>query len=361
MPSKKSAKKLVRQSASKSPIKPAKDLLAGYEEFLNDLKQRIRSAQIKVSLAVNSELITLYWDIGKDIVEKQEAAGWGDAVLDRLGHDLTSAFPGIQGFSRTNLYRMRALYLAWRHQSEFVPQLVGQIPWGHNQILIEKVKATTEREWYARQTIKYGWSRAVLSLQIETDLYARQAVAEKTHNFALTLPPVQSDLAQELLKDEYVFDFLTLRADAHEREIERGLVERIRDFLLELGAGFAFVGSQYHLEVDGRDFYLDLLFYHLDLRCFIVIDLKVKEFQPEDAGKMNFYLSAADDLLRRPGDERSIGIILCKGRSRTVAEYALRDLHKPLGVSNYRHQTLPKELAEALPSPEVWQKMLEEA
>lgn len=200
----------------------------------------------------------------------------------------------------------------------------------------------------------------MLGLQIETNLYARQAKAEKTNNFALTLPPPQSDLARELIKDEYVFDFLMLRADAHEREVERALVERIRDFLLELGAGFAFVGSQYPLEVGGQDFYLDLLFYHLDLRCFIVIDLKVKEFQPEDAGKMNFYLSVADDKLRRPGDERSIGIILCKGRNRTVAEYALRDLHKPLGVSSYQHQALPKELARALPSLQRLEALINE-
>jgi predicted nuclease of restriction endonuclease-like (RecB) superfamily len=280
----------------------------------------------------------------------------------QLSRDLMREFPGMKGFSQTNLYRMRAFYLAFQSQPEFFPQLVGKIPWGHIQVIIEKLKTHPAREWYIRKTIEYGWSRAVLIYQIETRLYERQAVADKTTNFALTLPPPQSDLAQEMIKDEYIFDFLTLRDDAHEREVERALVDKIRDFLLELGSGFAYIGNQYHLEVGEQDFYLDLLFYHLDLRAFIVIDLKVKEFQPEDAGKMNFYLSAVDDKLRRPEDQPSIGIILCKGRNRTIVEYALRDLYKPVGVSDYRYRTeLPDELAKSLPSPDEFERMLSEA
>ncbi len=285
MPTKKQSSKSTQKPAKKVAARAATDLLAGYEEFLNDLKQRIRSAQIKAAIAVNSELIALYWDIGKRIVEKQEEAGWGDSVVERLAEDLRREFPGIKGFSRSNIFGMRQFYLSYRGSSRKVQQLVGQIPWGHNQVIIARIKDASEREWYIRETIEYGWSRAVLISQIETRLYQRQAIADKTTNFALTLPPPQSDLAQEMIKDEYAFDFLTLRRDAHELEVERALVDKIRDFLLELGAGFAFIGSQYHLEVGGQDFYLDLLFYHLTLRCFIVIDLKVKEFQPEDGGK----------------------------------------------------------------------------
>ncbi len=362
MPTKKQSSKLLQKPAKKVEAKTSTDLLAGYEEFLSDLKQRIRSTQIKAAIAVNSELIALYWELGKRIVSKQEKTGWGEAFLDRLSEDLMREFPGVQGFSRRNLYRMRALYLAYRDAAEFVPQLVAQIPWGHNLVILEKIKDSVEREWYARQTLQYGWSRAVLIYQIETRLYQRQAIADKTTNFALTLPPPQSDLAQELIKDEYVFDFLTLRRDAHEREVERALVTRIRDFLLELGAGFAFIGSQYHLEVGGQDFYVDLLFYHLSLRCFVVIDLKVKEFQPEDGGKMNFYLSVINDKLRRPEDHPSIGIVLCKGRNRMVVEYALRDLNKPVGVASYRYtEQLPAELAQSLPSPDQFEHMLKEA
>ncbi len=335
----------------------AKELLAGYEEFLIDLKAHIHSAQIKAATSVNRELIELYWEIGKGIVERQEKAGWGDFVLDRLSRDLTRDFPEMQGFSRRNLYRMRAVYRAYREASEFVPQVVAQIPWGHNVMLLEKLKDPAERHWYIRQTIQYGWSRNVLRHHIETRLYQRQAKAEKSTNFAATLPPPHSDLVEQTIKDEYIFDFLTLREGAHERELERALVERIRDFLLELGAGFAFLGSQYHLEVGGQDFYIDLLFYHYHLRCLIAIDLKMGEFQPTDAGQMNFYLSALDDLVRHRDDNPSVGIVLCKGKNRTVAEYALRDLNKPLSVATAK---LPAALSKALPSPDELQRLLDE-
>ena len=332
----------------------------GYDELLAGLKARIRTAQVRAALSVNRELIALYFDLGREIVERQESAGWGGAVIDRLSRDLRAAFPGVSGFSRRNLYRMRAFYLAYRDGGGIVPQLVAQIPWGHNSALLEKVSDSDERAWYAAQTFEHGWSRAVLLSQIETDLYGRQVTAPKTTNFPATLPPPQSDLAHGVLKDPYVFDFLTLADDAQERDLERGLIERIQGFLMELGAGFAFLGSQYHLEVGGQDFYVDLLFYHHRLRCLVAIDLKMDDFKPEHAGKMNFYLSALDDLVRHPDDGPSIGIVLCRGRNRTVAEYALRDTHKPIGVSEWRlTHTLPGELQEALPSAAALEQLIE--
>jgi predicted nuclease of restriction endonuclease-like (RecB) superfamily len=252
---------------------------------------------------------------------------------------LRKGFPELKGFSRRNLYRMRAFYLAYRDWSEFVPQVVAQIPWGHNTLLLEKLKEPALREWYARACIQHGWSRAILEAQIETRLHERQGAA--VSNSEWTLPTPQSELAQQVLKDPYNFDFLSLHNEAVERDLERGLLDHLKAFMLELGVGFSFVGSQVHLEVGGEDFYLDLLFYHLNLRCFVVVDLKMTAFKPEYAGKMNFYLSAVDDLMRHPQDEPSIGILLCKTKNRVLAEYALRDLNKPLGVAEYR-------LAEAL-------------
>lgn len=333
---------------------------SGYDQVFEDLKERIRTAQVKATLSVNNELISLYWDIGKEIVAKQETAGWGDAVLEKLSLDLKKEFSTVQGFSRRNLYRMRALYLAYRHLSEFVPQAVAQIPWGHNIFLLEKLKNPDERLWYAAATTVNGWSRNVLALQIGSKLHERQGKA--ITNFAGTLPTPQSDLAQNLLKDPYNFDFLTLATDARERELEMGLTEHIRQFLLELGIGFAFVGSQVKLEVGGDDFYLDLLFYHLKLRCYVVIDLKMGEFTPEFAGKMNFYLSSVDDLLRHTDDQPSIGLILCKTKNQIVAEYALRDMNKPIGVSGYQiTESLPDDLRPSLPTVEELEAGLEDS
>ncbi len=341
------------------PSKPA--LHEGYHAILSAQKARIQSSQIKAALSVNREMILLYLDIGQQIVERQEQAGWGSAVLDRLSQDLQVVFPGISGFSRRNLYRMRALYLAYRDTPEIVPQLVAQIPWGHNVVLLEKVKDPEQRAWYIQQTLENGWSRAILVHQIETDLYGRQVAAAKITNFSVTLPPPQSDLAQQALKDPYIFDFLSLGKEAHERDLERGLLERIKDFLLELGAGFAFMGSQYHLEVGGQDFYVDLLFYHHRLRCLVAIDLKMDDFKPEYAGKMNFYLSALDDLVRHEEDAPSVGLVLCKGKNRTIAEYALRDMAKPIGVAEYRlTHTLPGNLARALPDPADLERLMED-
>jgi predicted nuclease of restriction endonuclease-like (RecB) superfamily len=322
--------------------------LEGYDDFLRDLKERIRNAQIRAALAVNRELVLLYWQIGRDILARQGQQGWGARVIDRLAADLRHAFREMQGFSPRNLKYMRAFAEAWPDE-QIVQQLVAQIPWGHNVRILDYVKDPEQRAWYVRQTIYYGWSRSILVHQIETGLYDRQGQA--ITNFDRTLPSPQSDLAQQLLKDPYNFDFLTLGPDAHERDMERGLLEHLRAFLLELGIGFAFVGSQHPLEVGGEEFRLDLLFYHLRLRCFVVIDLKLSEFRPEFAGKMNFYLSAVDDLLRHPDDQPTIGIVLCKTKNRVIAEYALRDLNKPIGVSQYQLlEALPEQLKGNLPT-----------
>jgi predicted nuclease of restriction endonuclease-like (RecB) superfamily len=334
--------------------------LGGYEEFLHDLKARIRSAQIKATLSVNRELILLYWQTGRDILKHQKEKGWGAKVIDRLAVDLHHAFPEIQGFSPRNLKYMRAFSEAYP-DAQFVQQLAAQIPWSHNCVLLDKIKDTVRREWYIRQTIENCWSRAVLIHQIETDLYQRQVKTAKTTNFPATLSPAQSDLVQQTMKDPYIFDFLTLGKEAQERDLERALVEKIKDFLLELGVGFAFMGNQYHLEVGGQDFYIDLLFYHHRLRCLVAIDLKMEDFQPEFLGKMNFYLSALDDMLRNPDDRPSVGIILCKGKNKTIAEYALRDMRKPMGVSEYHFtKKLPKNLVKELPAPRDLQRLMEE-
>lgn len=281
----------------------------GYDDFLRDLKRRIREAQGRAALAVNRELVLLYWEVGRDILGRQQQQGWGARVIDRLAADLHHAFPEMRGFSPRNLKYMRAFAEAWPDEP-IVQQVAAQLPWFHHCVLLDKVKVPAEREWYVRQTIQQGWSRNVLVHQIESGIYHRQGKAHS--NFDRTLPAPQSELAQQILKDPYNFDFLTLGSDAHERELERGLLEHVNAFLLELGVGFAFVGNQYPIKVGGEDFRLDLLFYHLRLRCYVVIDLKMSDFRPEFAGKMNFYLSAADDLLRHPDDQPSIGIILCK-------------------------------------------------
>lgn len=347
MVTKRKAKETAKTALVKSP---ASTSFAGYDDFLHELKARIQSAQVRAALAVNRELVALYWRIGRDILARQERQGWGAKVIDRLARDLRAAFPEMKGFSRTNLLYMRALASAYPDE-QFVQEVLGQITWYHNITLVDKVKDPAEREWYIRKTVEHGWSRNVMVLQIESDLYQRQGKA--TTNFELTLPKPQSDLAHSLLKDPYNFDFLTLGQDARERDLERGLIEHIREFLLELGVGFAFVGSQYHLEVGGDDFYIDLLFYHLRLRCYVVIDLKMKKFTPADAGQMNFYLSAVDDLLRHQTDELSIGLILCKEKNKIVAEYALRDNSKPIGVSAFQiTESLPADLQGSLPTIE---------
>ena len=330
-----------------------------YGQLLSALKKRVRSAQLRAGLAVNRELVLLYWEIGKDILENQERLGWGAKVVDRLSRDLHQAFPLMRGFSPRNLKYMRALAEAYP-EAKFVQQDVAQIPWGHNVRILDRVRDQAIREFYIRRTIEYGWSRDVLEMQIESQLHEREGRA--VTNFPRALPPAQSDLAQQVLKDPYNFDFLTLGEEAQERDLEEALLHHLRDFLLELGVGFSFVGSQYRIEVAGEDFSIDLLFYHLRLRCFVVIDLKMRKFQPEFAGKMNFYLSAMDDLLRHRDDRPSIGIILCKSRDAVVAEYALRDMKKPIGVAGFKlTEALPAELKGNLPTIEELEDAMDKA
>ena len=351
------------------PLEPLPD---DYPCFLNDLKESIRAARTKAVLAVNRELIELYWDLGRQVVECQKQGGWGTRVIERLSRDIRAEFPGIKGFSRQNIQYMRSFYRAWsegpaicqqvagilgptachppegKSDHQPAPELLTRIPWYHNVVLIEQVKDPSERSWYARQTIEQGWSRNVLVHQIESGLHLRQGKAQT--NFAQTLPAPQSELAQEALKDGYALDFLAT-AKSRERDIERGLIDNAQRFLLELGKGFAFVGRQYRLEVGGEDFYIDLLFYNLVLRCYVVIELKAVAFRPEHAGKLSFYLSAVDDLLRHPDDRPSIGMILCKAKNKVVVEYALRDMRKPIGVSSYRlTKDLPDGLTGGLPT-----------
>ena len=320
----------------------------GYAVLLAELKDRIRIARLRAAVSVNQELILLYWSIGRDILARQKAEGWGARVIDRLAADLQRDFPEMTGLSPRNLKYMRAFAEAFP-DFEIVQQVVARLPWGHSVRLIEAVKDARERLWYARQAVEHGWSRNVLIHQIESGLHRRQGKA--LTNFSRTLPAPQSDLAQELVKDPYSFDFLALGPEMSERELERGLLEHLRALILELGKGFAFVGSQYHLEVGGQDYYLDLLFYHLRLRCFVIVELKIEEFKPEFAGKMNFYLSAVDDQLRHEADAPSIGIILCKSRNEVIVEYALRDLTKPMGIAEYRlSDMLPEPLRAELPT-----------
>jgi predicted nuclease of restriction endonuclease-like (RecB) superfamily len=352
-----------------------------YKDWLADLKHKVRNAQIKAALKVNAELLTLYWELGADLVAKQVNTKWGDGLIAQLSNDLITEFPEMKGFSRTNLMYIKKWYLFYAQSSGFVQQPVGQmeadegsqpaiehsvqqvvalvtqIPWGHNIVIITKCKQLDEALYYVQNTLTHHWSRAVLVHQIESRLYQREGKA--INNFDLTLPQPQSDLARQTLKDPYIFDFLRLTYDYNERDLENALVDHITRFLLELGAGFSYLGRQYHLEVGDQDFYIDLLFYHVRLHCYVVIELKTTQFQPEYTGKLNFYLSAVDDLLRSGEDQPSIGILICKDKNKTVAEYALRDIHKPIGVSEYQlTQSLPDDLKSSLPSIEEIEREL---
>jgi len=321
-----------------------------YAALLADIKDRIQQSQVRAAVAVNRELVLLYWGIGAEISRRQKEEGWGTKVIENLSRDLKRSFPEMEGFSVRNLKYMKAFAEAWP-DDQIVQQVVALLPWGHNVRLLDKVNSPEERAWYANQAIQNGWSRTVLEMQIEGGLFRRQGKA--LTNFGQTLPAPQSDLAQQLLKDPYNFDFLTLVKDARERELEAGLLQQIRSFLLELGVGFAFVGSQYPLQVGTDEYRIDLLFYHLKLRCYVVIDLKMTPFKPEYAGKMNFYLAAIDDLLRHPTDQPTIGLILCKGKERIVVEYALRNMRTPMGVAEFRHlEELPAEFHACLPTVE---------
>ncbi|AJX13567.1 hypothetical protein WJ95_25165 [Burkholderia ubonensis] len=319
-----------------------------YRSWLTDLKQRVEHARQRAAASANRELVTLYWQIGRDILERQQQRGWGAKVIDQLARDLKDAFPDMRGFSPRNLKYMRALAQAWP-APEFVQQPAAQLPWFHLCTLLDKVKDPADRDWYAGKSLEHGWSRNVLAMQIDTQAHTRAGSA--VTNFDARLPPPQSDLAREALKDPYVFDFLGLTEDAQERDIEQALTRHITRFLLELGAGFAFVGRQYRLEVGGDEFFIDLLFYHLKLRCYVVVELKATPFRPDYAGQLNFYLSAVDAQLRAPEDQPTIGLLLCRERNRLVAEYALRGMANPMGVAEYQLlRQIPKSLESGLPS-----------
>ena|SRR3989338_8062657 len=324
----------------------------GYPELLEILREKIRSSQIKAALAVNCELISLYWEIGTKILLKQKNESWGSKIVETLSKDLRSTFPDMKGFSLTNVKYM--VQFAREYPDLAISQqAVGQIPWGHNILLFQKLTSLEERFWYAKKTIENGWSRNTLEIWIESDLYSRQGKA--ITNFAATLPHPDSDLAQAELKDPYCFDFLRMRERADEAEIEDGLVEHIQKVLIELGTGFAFVGRQYRIEVEGEEFLIDLLFYHFKLKRFVVVELKSGPFKPEYAGKIGFYLSAVDAQLKGPGDAPSIGMILCKTKKKLMVEYTLQDSRRPIGVATYTTklaESLPQDLQTSLPTIE---------
>lgn len=329
---------------------------AGYADWLAELKTRIHTAQQRAALAVNRELVLLYWQIGRDILDRQSREGWGAKVIDRLAHDLRTAFPDMKGFSRANLMYMRAFAQAWP-EAAIVQQAVGQLPWGHNLVLLSKLKSRSQRLQYAQRAVEHGWSRSILEMQIETRQIEREGQA--LTNFSARLPAADTDLARQSLKDPYLFDFLRLGKEADEREIETALVQHITQFLLELGAGFAFVGRQVHLEVGGDDFFLDLLFYHLKLRCYVVIELKADKFRPEHLGQLGFYLTVVDAQVKSEQDNPTIGLLLCKSKNKVVAEYALREKSQPLGIAEYKLlESLPAELQTGLPSIEQIEREL---
>lgn len=320
-----------------------------YKEWLEHLKSKIRSAQLKAAIGVNSQLLQLYWELGKDIVQKQNQSKWGDAVLEQLSLDLRLSFPNINGFSKRNLYAIRQWFLFYSQKFEFVPQPVAQIPWGHNRLIISKIKDVETAVFYAMETVRQGWSRDQLEVSITSNYF--NASTNAVSNFSETLPSPQSELAKETIRNPYNFDFLGLESDALEKEIESGLIKHITRFLIELGKGFSFVGNQYPIRVSESEYFIDLLFYHLHLRSFVVVELKAGKFKPEYAGKLNFYLSAIDSQIKHPTDQPSIGLILCKTKDRVEAEYALRDIQKPIGISEYiLTQALPKELENDLPT-----------
>jgi predicted nuclease of restriction endonuclease-like (RecB) superfamily len=330
-----------------------------YQSTLADLKQRIASERLRITLSANAAVILLYWDIGQTILTRQEQQGWGAKIIDRLSEDLKEAFPEMNGFSPRNLKYMRKFAEQW-FDREIVQRTAAQIPWRSNQLLLDKLNHQETRCWYAQKTLENGWSRDILALQIESSLYERQGKA--ANNFALTLPPCDSDMAAQVFKDPYLFDFLGTADTRKEREVEQALIDHVQKFLLELGAGFAFVGRQVLLEVGDRDFRLDLLFYHLKLRCYVVIELKAVPFDPGFTGTLNLYLSAVDDLLRHPDDKPTIGLLLCKSKDDLVVEYALDGYRRPMGVAQWESrltQSIPDDLKGSLPTIKEIERELE--
>ncbi len=358
-----------------SLLKKDKDYFA----FLAELKKRIRSAQIKAAVSVNCELMELYWELAEKIVEKQKNTQWGDGFLTQMSKDLQEEFPDMKGFSKRNLELMRQWYLFWQNgdtiakqavaqleerqqpvsQLMIAKQIATQIPWGHNLLIVSKIKSHEAALFYVQKTIENNWSRAVLTHQIEGNLFGREGKA--LTNFSVSLPAPQSDLARQTLKDPYLFDFLAIREKHDEKELEDALVNQVTKFLLELGAGFSFIGRQYKICVDDDEFYIDLLFYHVKLHCYVVVELKAASFKPEFAGKLNFYVSAVDGMLKTEHDNPTVGILICKSKKKTVVEYSLKDIQKPIGVSEYQiTQFLPDTLRSAIPSIEEIEAELDE-
>jgi len=342
------------------PTSPSRrEMPVDYADVLCHIKERIRQERLRVVVAANSVLVRLYWDIGRMILERQGRSGWGARVIDRLAGDLRKEFPEMKGFSPRNLKYMRAFAAAWPDPS-IVQEPLAQLAWSQNLALLERLKDPESRLWYARAVRAHGWSRNMLVMQIEACAYERQGKA--LSNFTETLPPAKSEMAAQVFKDPYLFDFLGTADSRRESEVEGALVDHIQRFLLELGSGFAFVGRQILLEVGGRDFYLDLLFYHLKLRCYVVIELKAVRFDPGFVGQLNMYLSAVDDLLRHPDDNPTIGLLLCRSKDKLVVEYALRHLRRPIGVSEWETRvvrSLPRELKGSLPTVEEIEGELE--
>ncbi|MBP7050803.1 MAG: DUF1016 family protein [Phycisphaerae bacterium] len=340
-------------------LQPPAARIAGseYGRLLTEIKDRVRAAQYEALRAVNRELVALYWDIGRMIVERQAGQSWGRSVVQRLATDLQAEFPGVAGFSASNLWRIKGFYEDYASSEKLAP-LVREIGWSHNLVILERCKDPLEREFYIRMTRKFGWSKNVLIHQIENQSYEKTLLGQT--NFDTALTPAQRAQAKLAVRDEYTFDFLELGEEHAERELERALVVRIEAFLRAMGGLFAFVGSQYHLEVDDREYFIDLLLFHRRLKCLVAVELKVGEFEPEFVGKMQFYLAALDDRAREEGENPSIGIILCKEKRRTIVEYALRDAHRPIGVATYRIvRRLPRELQGQLPSPQQIGRLLE--
>jgi len=347
-----------REDAS-FPVRPAAhDMPHDYALMLEELKTRIQEERLRVVLSANAAMVLLYWDIGRVILDRQQREGWGAKVIDRLSTDLRQAFPDMRGLSPRNLKYMRAFASAWPER-QIVQEGLAQITWYHNIALLERLGDSQTRLWYAQKTIANGWSHNILIMQIENAAYEREGKA--ITNFPATLPPPDSDMAVQVFKDPYLFDFLGTADPRREKEVEQALMDHIQRFLLELGVGFAFVGRQVHLEIGSQDFYLDLLFYHLKLRCFVVVELKAVAFDPSFVGKLNLYLSAVDDLMRHPDDKPTIGLLLCRSKNRLIVEYALRDFKKPIGVAQWQTKivrSLPKELRGSLPTIEELEKEL---
>lgn len=328
-----------------------KSLNTEYLSWIKTLKAKIKKAQNKVAFTINSQLLELYWELGKELTIRQEKSNWGSKYIEDTAKDLREAFPQIKGFSRRNLYAMRQWYQFYSKENQFVPHDVAQIPWGHNRLILSKIKNIKEASFYVNEVLQNGWDRDTLEIQINNNLY--QKIGESVTNFDKTLANEQSKLANQVLKDPYNFDFLGLENDALEKAVEDELVKNITKFLLELGKGFAFMGRQYKIEISETDYFIDLLFYHVHLRCYIVIELKAGKFKPEHAGKLNFYLSAVDTQIKSEKDNQTIGILLCKKKDKIEAEYSLRDMNKPIGVSEYiLSESIPDIIKSKLPSIE---------